>query len=101
MPPQRCFYAHLVVEGGGGPGYLFTAPLRRSVERVTLYEGQRQGLRARSFLIGQFLVSDYLLVENPWLTFVVTRNRDVTFWKKKYPGKLAADDEVSLLFSEN
>ena len=41
------------------------------------------------------------MVENPWSTFVVIRNRDVTFREKQKLGKVAVDDDVSLLFSEN
>ena len=40
-------------------------------------------------------------MENPWSTFVVIQNREVTFREKQKLGKVAVDDDVSLLFSEN
>ena len=43
----------------------------------------------------------FWLVGNPWSTFVVIRNRDVTFRGKKKLGDVAVDDDVSLHFSKN
>ena len=59
-----------------------------------------KGSSARNFPNGQFVGWNFFLLENPWL-IVVIRKATHHFSEKIKTWKLAVDDDVSVLFSEN